>query len=67
MKESSSPILPSRVVNVVGAAHRKGKMNFADLNWDKQKYDAKAIYEQSKLALLLFTKELAKKTEGIKI
>lgn len=40
-----------------------GKINTEDLNSDK-KYDAYGAYCQSKLANILFTRELAKKLEG---
>ncbi len=53
-------------MNLVGAAHKgkNAKMNFTDLNWDKREYNEKDIFDTSKLALMLFTKELAKRTEG---
>lgn len=55
---------PSRIVNVSSVAHKRGKINKEDLNSDK-KYSASEAYAQSKLANILFTKELAKKLEGI--
>jgi retinol dehydrogenase-13 len=44
-------------------AHLRGKIDFDDLNSEK-KYDPAAAYEQSKLANVLFTRELAKRLEG---
>jgi NAD(P)-dependent dehydrogenase (short-subunit alcohol dehydrogenase family) len=51
----------ARVVNVSSMAHRVGKIRFDDLQWEKgyQKWPA---YGQSKLANLLFTYELARRT-----
>jgi len=46
-----------RVVNVASLAHRQGKMDFDDLNWD-QSYSRWPAYGRSKLANLLFTFEL---------
>ena len=44
-------------------AHLRGKIDFQDLNSEK-KYDPACSYEQSKLANVLFTRELAKRLEG---
>ncbi|XP_073950119.1 retinol dehydrogenase 13-like [Choristoneura fumiferana] len=52
---------PSRVVVVSSSAHHKGHINKEDLNFS-QKYDAAAAYNQSKLANVLFARELAAKT-----
>ncbi|KAJ8962518.1 hypothetical protein NQ318_000909 [Aromia moschata] len=54
---------PSRIINVSSLAHRRGHINKEDLNSDK-KYDGWGAYAQSKLANILFTKELAKRLEG---
>jgi len=40
-----------------------GKMNFDDLNSEKS-YNSYSAYSQSKLANVLFTRELAKRLEG---
>lgn len=45
-------------------AHIRGKINFDDLNSEKR-YDPAEAYEQSKLANILFTRELSKRLEGI--
>ncbi len=52
----------ARVVNVSSTAHRFGRMNSDDLDFDARGYNASAAYGQSKLANLLFTSELARKT-----
>jgi NAD(P)-dependent dehydrogenase (short-subunit alcohol dehydrogenase family) len=54
---------PSRIINVSSEAHRTAKLNFTDLQNQKKKYRAFSVYSQSKLANLLFTRELAKRTE----
>ncbi|XP_018328901.1 retinol dehydrogenase 12-like [Agrilus planipennis] len=54
---------PSRIVNVSSIAHKRGKINKEDLN-SNEKYDPGGAYAQSKLANILFTKELAKRLEG---
>ncbi|GAB6031590.1 hypothetical protein CHUAL_009355 [Chamberlinius hualienensis] len=54
---------PARIVNVSSMAHLWGKIHFDDLNWEK-KYDSKYAYCQSKLANILFTKELTRRLDG---
>lgn len=54
---------PSRVVNLSSLAHRYGKINRRDLN-SEQSYNQVTAYCQSKLANVLFTRELAKRLEG---
>jgi NAD(P)-dependent dehydrogenase (short-subunit alcohol dehydrogenase family) len=47
-----------RVVTVSSAAHRHGRIDLDDLNWQRRHYRRWAAYGQSKLANLLFTLEL---------
>ncbi|XP_068603877.1 retinol dehydrogenase 12-like [Brachionichthys hirsutus] len=53
---------PSRVINLTSVAHNIGKIQFDDLKSEEGYHPAKA-YAQSKLANVLFTRELAKRTE----
>ncbi|XP_058386262.1 retinol dehydrogenase 13 isoform X3 [Diceros bicornis minor] len=55
---------PSRIINLSSLAHVAGHIDFDDLNWEKRKYDTKAAYCQSKLAIVLFTKELSRQLQG---
>ncbi|XP_053175140.1 retinol dehydrogenase 12-like [Scomber japonicus] len=59
LKKSS----PSRIVNVASLAHERGQIYFDDINQDKD-YRPWKSYSQSKLANVLFTRELANKVEG---
>jgi retinol dehydrogenase-14 len=54
---------PARVVNVAGAYHAKGKIEFDDLQGERD-YNGARANNQAKLALVLFTYELARKLEG---
>lgn len=55
----------SRVVNVSSAAHRQGKMDFSNLQFENGKgYSPMKAYGRSKLANLLFTYELQRKLES---
>jgi len=53
---------PSRVVNVSSDGHKFGRINFDDIQ--SKKRSAIGAYGDSKLALNLFTYELARKLEG---
>jgi retinol dehydrogenase-12 len=55
---------PSRVVNVASGAHMFVKdMNFDDLQSEKE-YKTMQVYGRSKLANILFTRELAERLKG---
>ena len=54
---------PARVINVAGAYHAKGKINFDDLQGEKV-FEGQRANHQSKLADVLFTYELARRLEG---
>ncbi|MCA2978630.1 MAG: SDR family oxidoreductase [Myxococcaceae bacterium] len=52
----------ARVVSVASEAHRRAKLDFADLQ--SERYSAFTAYGRSKLANVLFTRELARRLEG---
>lgn len=54
------PVPGSRVVTVASQAHRAGRINFGDLQWQRR-YRRQAAYGQSKLANLMFTYELQRR------
>ncbi|XP_014218481.2 retinol dehydrogenase 13 [Copidosoma floridanum] len=54
---------PARIVNVSSLAHLRGNLKLHDLN-SSEYYDPGEAYAQSKLANVIFTKELAKKLKG---
>ena len=54
---------PSRVVTVASGAHAMGKIDFDDLQ-SARGYDEIRVYNQSKLANLLFSYELARRIAG---
>ena len=51
----------ARVVVVSSSAHAMGKIDFEDLNWRTRPYNSMGAYGQSKLANILFAKELARR------
>ncbi|XP_020859678.1 retinol dehydrogenase 13 isoform X1 [Phascolarctos cinereus] len=57
----------SRVINISSLAHIAGHVDLEDLNWERRPYEAKAAYCQSKLAVVLFTRELSRRLEGTRV
>jgi NAD(P)-dependent dehydrogenase (short-subunit alcohol dehydrogenase family) len=55
------PRITDRVVTVSSPAHRTGRIDLDDLNWDSRGYQRWRAYGQSKLANLLFTLELQRR------
>jgi NAD(P)-dependent dehydrogenase (short-subunit alcohol dehydrogenase family) len=55
------PHVTDRVVTVSSGAHRMGKVDVDDLNWETRDYERWRAYGQSKLANLLFTIELERR------
>ncbi|MEX0627337.1 MAG: SDR family oxidoreductase [Cucumibacter sp.] len=54
---------PSRIVNLSSGAHLNGHIGFDDLQFARR-YSGFAAYSQSKLANVLFTRELARRLAG---
>jgi len=50
-----------RIVNVGSLAHRMGKLDFDDFNWEATPYNEMQGYARSKVALLAFTLELGRR------
>jgi NAD(P)-dependent dehydrogenase (short-subunit alcohol dehydrogenase family) len=57
--------ITARVVNVASGAHRMGRIDFDDLNWEHRRYRRWPAYGQSKLANLLFTAELQRRLTAV--
>jgi NAD(P)-dependent dehydrogenase (short-subunit alcohol dehydrogenase family) len=58
---------PARVVNVASAAHYSGRIRFEDLGFSRGYWFGVPAYAQSKLANVLFTRELARRLEGTRV
>lgn len=56
---------PSRIISVTSGLHG-GTINFDDIGFERR-FSAMKAYRQSKLANILFTKELARRLEGTSI
>jgi len=57
-----------RILNVSAAAYQLGELaeHLDDLQFERREYKNGDAYIQSKLAIMLFTRKLAKHLEGIK-
>ncbi|KAI0378948.1 NAD(P)-binding protein [Hypomontagnella monticulosa] len=61
---SATPSFNSRVISLSSAAHRYGKINFDDLNFEHSEYNSFAAYGQSKLATAYFSNELDRRYQS---
>lgn len=59
--------MPARVVSLSSGAHHGGRMEWDDLQMAGGRYRALAMYSRTKLANLLFVRELARRTRGMGI
>ena len=58
---------PSRIVNVCSAMHASASLEIDDLQFEGRRYGMTRAYGQSKLALLMVTKELARRLRGTEV
>lgn len=56
--------ITDRVVTVSSVAHRLGRIDLDDPNWERRRYDRWLAYGQSKLANLMFAYELQRRLAG---
>lgn len=62
LKESA----PARILNVVSSGHKAGRLDFDDLQ-SERRFSGQRAYNSSKLALVLFTYELARRLRGSRV
>jgi NAD(P)-dependent dehydrogenase (short-subunit alcohol dehydrogenase family) len=63
LRERLSAGAPARVVNTASDAHRRGRLDFGDLQ-SSRSYRGLAAYRLSKLCNILYTRELARRWAG---
>jgi len=63
LRERLAASAPARVVSTSSHAHRRGKLDFADLQMERN-YSGLGAYGRSKLCNILFTRELARRLAG---
>ncbi|MGW6446887.1 oxidoreductase [Lentzea sp. NPDC055074] len=55
----------ARVVTVSSLMHRAGRIDFEDPNWERRPYSLQGSYGQSKLANILFARELDRRSSDV--
>ncbi len=58
---------PSRIITTSSYAHYAGQINFDDIQFERRRYTGISAYSQSKLANVLFTRELARQLAGTQV
>ena len=58
---------PSRIINVSSAVHKWARIDLADLQYEKRKYQFMKVYAQSKLLMNSITFEFAKRLQGTEV
>ena len=66
LRERLVATAPARIVNTASAAHRGNVLDFDDLEMEKH-YRAVTAYGRSKLANILFTRELGRRLAGTRV
>lgn len=55
----------ARVVTVASLAHQYGRIDFDDPNWERRSHSYRGSYGQSKLANILFARELERRSSDV--
>jgi NAD(P)-dependent dehydrogenase (short-subunit alcohol dehydrogenase family) len=55
---------PARVVTTASTAHRSGRLDLTDLDFERRSYSSMQVYGTTKLQNILFTRELARRLDG---
>src|SRR5574341_42531 len=58
---------PTRIITTSSVAHKNGHIDFDDIQFEKRRYSGISAYSQSKLANVLFTRELARRLTGRRV
>jgi len=53
----------ARIVNVASRAHKRGKLDLDDLQYERRRFDGMGVYSTSKLCNMLFNLELARRLD----
>jgi NAD(P)-dependent dehydrogenase (short-subunit alcohol dehydrogenase family) len=66
LRERLIAAAPARIVNTSSEAHRRASLDFSDLQSERG-YRGFSVYSRSKLANILFTRELARRLEANRV
>lgn len=67
MAEAAAAGEPSRIVNISSSGHRGGHIDIQNLQERGRKFSGQRVYNNSKLALTLFTTELARRNDPTRL
>lgn len=56
--------ITDRVVSVTSQLHRRARLDLADIDWRRRRYDPMKAYSESKLEIVLFSLELQRRLDG---
>lgn len=55
---------PARVITTASTAHRGGRLDLTDLDFERRRYSSMQVYGTTKLENILFTRDLAHRLDG---
>ena len=64
LRERLTASAPARVITTASTAHRGGRLDLTDLDFERRRYSSMQVYGTTKLENILFTRELARRLEG---
>ena len=64
LRERLAASAPARVITTASTAHRGGRLDLTDLDYERRRYSSMQVYGTTKLENILFTRELARRLEG---
>jgi len=67
MLERLKASAPARIINMASEAYMMGRLDFTDIDSAYGRYRSFQAYGNAKLAVILFTRELARRLEGTKV
>jgi NAD(P)-dependent dehydrogenase (short-subunit alcohol dehydrogenase family) len=64
LRERLAASAPARVITTASTAHRGGRLDLDDLDYERRRYSSMQVYGTTKLENILFTRELARRLAG---
>jgi NAD(P)-dependent dehydrogenase (short-subunit alcohol dehydrogenase family) len=67
LRERLTAAAPARVITTASTAHRGGRLDLDDLDYERRRYSPMQVYGTTKLENILFTRELARRLGGTEV
>jgi NAD(P)-dependent dehydrogenase (short-subunit alcohol dehydrogenase family) len=64
LRERLTASAPARIINTASTAHRGGRLDLDDLDFERRRYSSMQVYGTTKLENILFTRELSRRLAG---